>query len=305
MNTAPAATFETVADGFATALTGTIGVRVTDNEGATTIARVTAGVAEYPAGSGIYTKTLTAPSIAGQYTIVWDDGTSYATDDLVVTYTPIVAPTGSLYITRGEMKAAASMGAETYANDDLDRACETVSRAIDEACGAGRRFYQAAETRYYTPDECGYRTGYYWSRYDSRLEIDDLSVCTTLAIDTAGDGSYATTWTENTDFFLEPVNALLDSKPFTEILIRSRSGRYFPSIQRAVKITGTFGWPAVPAQVSQYAQIFAAQLVLRGRQAPFGILMQGMEVGATARLMRVDPDFDRLLGRLVKSRPFV
>jgi hypothetical protein len=33
--------------------------------------------------------------------------------------------------------------------------------------------------------------------------------------------------------------------------------------------------------------------------------MQGMEVGATARLMRVDPDFDRLLGRLVKSRPFV
>jgi hypothetical protein len=214
----------------------------------------------------------------------------------------------NLYITRDEMRSALSYttGA-TYANDDIDMACETVSRAIDLASGTLRRFYLATETRYYTPQEYydwGYSHSYGWGRGERRLEIDDCVSAGTVTVDTGGDGTYATTWVQGTDFFLDPPNAAVDGAPYTELVLRTTAGRYFPAVQRAVKITGQFGWPAVPVQVAQYAKIFAAQLVLRSRQAPFGILMQGMEVGATARLMRVDPDYQRLLGSLSRTRPF-
>lgn len=89
MNVAPSATFEATCSGFATGLAGTLGVRVLDNAGATTTARVTAGIAEYPSGSGIYYVSLTAPATAGQYTILFDSGivspSAVAVEDLNVT----------------------------------------------------------------------------------------------------------------------------------------------------------------------------------------------------------------------------
>lgn len=102
VTTTPSGTLEVTLSGAPTGLTGTIGVRVTDGQGATTIARTTSGIVEYPSGSGIYTATLTAPAVAGQYVVVWDTGTvtptTTATEDLTVTYTatPTSAATGSL-----------------------------------------------------------------------------------------------------------------------------------------------------------------------------------------------------------------
>jgi len=78
MNVAPSATFEATCSGFASGLTGTIGVRILDNAGVTTTARVTAGIAEYPANSGIYYVSMIAPATPGQYTIAWDNGTQTA-----------------------------------------------------------------------------------------------------------------------------------------------------------------------------------------------------------------------------------
>ncbi len=307
ISVAPGGTFEATTSAFAHL--ATVGVRIRDNAGNDFLARTVTGVTEdvTVGTSAVFRKSdFTAPTTAGQYLIVWDNSTLIDTEELVVTYTPVVAPTGSLYITRDEMRAALSYTAgATYADAEIDRACVTVSRAIDRACGITRRFYQATETRYYTPDDFWNNRYGWWYTRDIRIEIDDLTSASSVTIDTAGDGSYNTTWVEGTDFFFDPPNALLDDKPYTEMVLRLFAGRYFPAIQRAVKITGVFGWPSVPPEVSQYAMIFAAQLVMRSRQAPFGILMQGMEVGAMARLMRVDPDFQRLIGPLVKSRPFM
>src|SRR3990172_5611118 len=72
---APGDSFEVTSVGFATGLVGTIGIRILDGAGGTTTARVTAGIVEFPSGSGIYLKTLTAPLTAGQYTVMWDTGT--------------------------------------------------------------------------------------------------------------------------------------------------------------------------------------------------------------------------------------
>jgi hypothetical protein len=72
---APSGTFEARADNFPTGLTGTLGVRILDDAGATTTSRVTAGITENPTGSGSYIVTLTAPAIGGSYSVFWDTGT--------------------------------------------------------------------------------------------------------------------------------------------------------------------------------------------------------------------------------------
>lgn len=95
-NSAPSVSFETSASGFDSGLVGTIGVRVMDGLGGTTITRRTTNVVESPAGSGIYTAVLTAPALEGQYLIVWDTGGAtpeYASEELLVTYSvPDPAP---------------------------------------------------------------------------------------------------------------------------------------------------------------------------------------------------------------------
>jgi len=67
------AAFEATAEGFLSGLVGTLGVRIIDNVGGTTMARQTSGISELVAGSGLYGTTLVAPQAPGEYTVVWDD----------------------------------------------------------------------------------------------------------------------------------------------------------------------------------------------------------------------------------------
>lgn len=88
---APGATIYPSLDWGVTGLTGTLGVRILkDSDGSTALARATGGIVERPATSGDYVATLVAPATAGEYTIVWDDGsllpTHTAQEDLTVTY---------------------------------------------------------------------------------------------------------------------------------------------------------------------------------------------------------------------------
>lgn len=108
----PLVSFEAAASGFDTGLTGTLAVRVTDGQTGTTIARTTVGITEFPSGSGIYGVTLTAPSGTGQYQVVWDDGTNWASEELTVTFT------GSVYVVPasvGQGMALSVMLTEFYA----------------------------------------------------------------------------------------------------------------------------------------------------------------------------------------------
>jgi hypothetical protein len=220
MNVAPSAVYEAVIDWGATG--ATIGMRVLDNAGATTVARVT-GFTEYPTGSGVYYRDgNTAPATAGQFTLFYDDdgGTGAighnATDDLLVTSTAGLAPnTSNLYVSRTQLKATLELTGETYADDDIDLAVSTASRAIDAYCGT--IFYPSTETRVYTAPTC-----------DRYVDIDDLNTVTTVLVDVNGDGTYETTWTSGTDFYLDPANADTDGKPFNRLTLRRQSGRTFP-----------------------------------------------------------------------------
>lgn len=104
----PSTSFESTATGFTSGLVGTIGVRVTDGVGGTTIARTTSGIVETPAGSGVYVATLTAPVNVGQYQVTWDDAgspTTWAAEELTITSTgtQTVTPTTGVGMTFREM----------------------------------------------------------------------------------------------------------------------------------------------------------------------------------------------------------
>jgi hypothetical protein len=292
---AASTTFEAVADLGATGLTP--GVRLIDNVGATSIARTTSGITEYPAGSGLYQKTLTAPAAAGQYTILWDNGTqtagNFASEDLFVV-TDLTAPavaTGTMYITAADLKATLNIGS-TYADDDIAVAVAAASRACDGY--KDDRFYPATETRYYTAEPC-----------DDYVKIDSLNALTSVAVDATGAGTWATTWTNGTDFTLAPYNAATDGYPYTEIKIRRQGGRRFVGYENSIKVVGSFGWANVPAGVVQATTILAGRLLKRARETPYGIVVVAGDAVAAARLGRIDPDVAFLLDNLPGSVPLL
>src|SRR3990167_6833959 len=300
---APGATFEAVAQGFATGLVGTIGARLIDNVGGTTTARVTAGITEFPASWGVYELVMTAPTTQGEYTVIWDDGTvspsHVATESLTVTSSAVVtANTANEYVTRASLKTTLELTSETYADSDIDDAVAAASRAVDALCG--RRFYadaDAAQVRYYTPWET------------ELVRIDDLVTLTSLKTDPGGDGTYEDTWTVDTDFVLLPLNReLIDGtnrEPY-RLIQRHPNGNYKFVIKypRTVQLTGKFGWPAVPPAVEQATRVLAGRLLKRARETPYGIVGIGLDGGAV-RMARTDPDVSSLLEPYVRSFPFL
>jgi hypothetical protein len=196
------------------------------------------------------------------------------------------------YIASADVKATLILEGTTYADPDVDRAVAAANDAVDQLFG--RKFAPDAEptTRYY-----GIR------RRDSRevKEIDDLTRLTpiTVEIDLSGDGSFAKTLVENTDFQFEPLNAELDAIPFEKI--RARNG-FLPAGPRVMKITGTFGWPgSAPPQVIAFAEVLAIKFLTRIREAPFGVVTAGADLGVAMRMAKQDPDFPALSAGLTRG----
>lgn len=304
MNIQPSTAYEAVIDVGETGLVGTIGTRVNNNLGATTTAFSSANITEIAVG--VYAaNTRTSPGTAGQYTIIWTRGSGgevLGVEDLLVTTDAVTAVPGSnLYVTTDQLKTTLELAGTTYADDDIDLACEAASRAIDGYTNS--RFYPTTETRYYTATWFGPRysdgfTNEITGSSDVWLGIDDAVTVTAVTVDTDGNGSYETTWVEGTDFYLDPANAALEGQPSRRLVLRSQAGRTFPSYDRAIKVVGSFGWAAAPAQVRQAAVILAGRFLKRSRETPYGILTVTGDAVAAARLGRIDPDVAFLLDTL-------
>lgn len=290
---APGASFEAWSQ-FGTG--ATVGARIRDGAGADFLARTTVGVTEDIAGSGVFRRSFTAPTTAGQYQLVWDDGTTFAIEAVTVTSSSVATVlSGTEYVTVAELKETLGLTGQTFADADLALVLSAAARDIDEACG--RRFYlddDATSVRYYSPDSA------------RRLMIDDLVDLTSLKLDRDGDGVYEETWTDGTDFVLEPLNAATDGWPYESVARRVVSGQSFPvGYEKSVEVTGQFGWPAVPDTIRAATSILASRLFKRSREAPFGIVTVGADVGAAMRLARTDPDVASLISPYRKHAPFI
>lgn len=194
------------------------------------------------------------------------------------------------YITTEELKYTSEMSGFSFADGDIINSIATASRAIDEHCG--RRFWKDADpqqVRYYNPTSWEY------------VRIDDLITLTSLQTDDDGGSDYANTWTEGTDFLLEPLNAPADGQPFTQIRRHPSSSFTLPTgYPRTVKVTGQFGWQEVPQQVKTATSILAVRLLKRMREAPFGIAGVGID-GVSVRIAPVDPDVRSLIQPYVRG----
>lgn len=207
----------------------------------------------------------------------------------------------NLYAQLADVKATLDLTAETFADPDISLALSSASRAVDNICE--RRFWldtDATSVRYYTPRRSG-----------KLLQIDDLVEFTSLETDSDGDGTFENSWTLNSDFVFEPLNATADGEPFTMVRVHP-NGRFclpggrtgivsVPIVPRSVKLTGQFGWAEVPDGVGQATGILAGRLMRRAREAPFGVIGFAMEGGASVTsLARNDPDVMMLLKPYVR-----
>lgn len=195
---------------------------------------------------------------------------------MTISGTPV---TTNLYSTVATLKTRLDI-ADTTDDTMLTAILTGVCRAIDTHCG--QWFYKdsADSTRYYTAE------------WDDCLFVDPLVSVTTLTADDDEDRTYSTTWAA-TDYDLMPLNAATSNEPYTWIELAPGGDYDFPLVRRGVKIVGIFGWPAVPAAISEAALLWSERLYKR-KDAPFGVLAFP-EAGEMRLLEKMDPDVKTLL----------
>lgn len=178
------------------------------------------------------------------------------------------------YITLDQLRRATKILGQDE-TERLEQAINAASRQIDGMCN---RFFYATESevRYYSADDPG------------DVGIDDLATITELATD-SGSRTYGTVWTTD-EYDLYPDNATLFGIPSTRI--RPVSG-VFPTTRRGIRITGVWGWPAVPDAIVQATLLQATRLAKR-QDSPYGIAGSN-DLGQVQLLPRLDPDLVQLV----------
>lgn len=203
----------------------------------------------------------------------------------------------TLYASTAQIKAALRI---TDSVDDslINMAGSAASQLIDTYCQ--RSFGQTFGTRVYAPDT------------PFICQIDDLVAgsAVTINLSTNLDGVYSTT-IGTSDYQLEPLNAIMDGSPWPATRIRAVGGYlwgigdwnfYFleTPAKASVQVIGTFGWPEIPATVTQAACIQAARLYKRA-DSPLGVAGFG-DMGAIRVSRGLDPDVAQLLQPYVRER---
>jgi hypothetical protein len=192
------------------------------------------------------------------------------------------------YATLAQVKAGLRI---TDSVDDtlLEMAVESASRAIDSYCN--RVFYSTgtAVVRYYSP-------------VDSYLcDIDDLVSLTSLFTNSdETQSSYNIQWTSE-DRQLEPLNGLADGQPTPFTRIRAIGDYTFQTLngEASVKVTGVFGYSAVPIAITQ-ATVIQASRIYKRLDSPLGIISG--ELGTMRVGTRLDPDVAQLVDGFRKVR---
>jgi hypothetical protein len=215
--------------------------------------------------AGVFSQNV-ACSEDGDWEYVWE-GTTAASDAVAGTWHVYPTTLGKLYATVEELKSRLGVGATDTVDDyELHAACFAASRAVEQACG--RHFWRTATgtARTFTP------TDYYCLDLGP---FNDLVSVASLKSDSAGDGTFETTWATS-DYQLLPANpsAAPEQKPYTKV--KAVGSQLFPILYTGparddrVQITGVFGWPAVPYGIKQAALILAAE-TFRLKDAPLGV----------------------------------
>ena len=188
------------------------------------------------------------------------------------------------YATLAQVKSALRI---TDNVDDtlLEQAIESASRRIDGYCG--RWFYKTAATPILV---------YPFDYYNVPVQdIANTSVVVKISTQGGTPTVYDETWTQGTDYQLEPLNASLNSDPYDRIV--AIGGKTFP-IQVTpniayVQVTAEWGWESVPIDVTEACVLLSIRQFAR-LNAALGIVgFNDMAIQVKA----VDPDVRDLLNQ--------
>lgn len=189
------------------------------------------------------------------------------------------------YATVAEFKAWVGLNDaldDTVIGDALDAA----SRGVDNFCHT--HFWQTASG-----------TARFFDTCDAHLvHVENVVAVTEVATDPTGAGTFGVVWTA-ADYQLLPLNPAAASEPEPYTDIHAIGTLTFPrasgsaSRHGLIRVTGTWGWPAVPDSVYQ-ATLLLANRLLKRRGSPEGVA--GFDEFGTIRISaRDDPDAVRYL----------
>lgn len=161
----------------------------------------------------------------------------------------------------------------------LEQAIEGSSRRIDGYCG--RFFYQTTATINLFAQDI-------WNQ-----PVQDLVSITTLKTDDDADGTFETTWSSSTDYYLTPTNTVLQNRPYQRIV--ADGGKTFPMISTPpmplVQVNGVWGWPSIPDDVVQAAVLLSIRSFARLNAALGVVGFADMAI----QVRSIDPDVRDLL----------
>lgn len=186
----------------------------------------------------------------------------------------------------------------TEQDDEIAAAIEAASRQIDGYCGRSFGRSESPEPRLYgAPAPSGYPWGWGIGTAGSPcFRVGDVVSLTEIAADD-GSGDYATVWDPAT-YVLAPESNAWKGRPFDHVnpapgaswsLGWTSSGGY------PLRITGTWGWPAVPSQVRE-ATFLLSNRLRSAWTAPFGVSgPTGSDLGTLDMTNSITPLIERLL----------
>lgn len=188
------------------------------------------------------------------------------------------------YTTLAELKAA--LGIEDSVDDlALEAAITAASRMIDDH----------TERFFYKDGSAGSYVSRYFTTTDFyNCQIDDIVTINEIAVDSNFDQTYSVVFSTS-DYLVEPVNNPRKGWPYTRLLA---TGAYvFPAyVPQGVRVSGIWGWSAVPSEISMATLIQSSRLFAR-KQSPFGIA-GAPDMGVVRLTSRLDADVE------VLCRPF-
>ena len=187
----------------------------------------------------------------------------------------------TLYASAAQIKAALRI---TDSVDDtlITMAGSAASDLIDGYCG--RHFHLSGTvTRFFAPSD------------NYVLQTDDIAgTAITIQTSTGADGVYDVTWAA-IDYQLEPLNGVTSGQNTPYTRIRAVENYLWPVAggEATVKVTGRYGFEAVPVVVVQAAVLQSARIFTR-LMSPLGVAGFG-EMGVVRISRALDPDVAQLV----------
>jgi hypothetical protein len=197
------------------------------------------------------------------------------------------------YCTVQQLRDQFDDGATSLPVELLERAINATSRAIEDFCG--RRFWidPSVQVLTFAPE---------WPDLLLLDGFEDIATTAGLVLktDSAGDGTYATTWTIGTDFKVGPRNADKHGPAYCWTQIEAIATKAFPIASHidSVQVTAKYGWSQVPEGVEEACILRAAQIFKR-KESISGVA--GFDGFGVVRISaRKDPDVVDLIQGKVK-----